>query len=97
MPSAYRGSVHRFQRQADGSEPGSLAREGMRAKERTEEDGVGKGELLRKVSPVDEGIKDVFSLIWSLQVADGQSTVSDGGKTKRRRSTAGLPQYLLPP
>lgn len=22
MPSAYRGSVHRFQRQADGTEPG---------------------------------------------------------------------------
>ena len=47
-PSAYRGSVHRFQRQADGSEPGALHVRGVEMKERTEEDGVRGEERMRK-------------------------------------------------
>lgn len=81
-PGAYRGSAHRFQRQADGSEPGRLTREGRRyeredrrrwSKKGRACGGWGGGGL------VGRGIKETFSLIRYLQDADGQETVSDGG------------------
>lgn len=44
-------------------------------KERTEEDGVrGEGSMR------GGAIKEIFSLIRNLQDADGQGTVSDGGR-----------------
>lgn len=70
VPSAYRGSVHRFQRQADGSEPGTFTRD-RRRNER--EDRIRWSERSRGLL-VDRGIKNIFPLIRNLQDADGQET-----------------------
>lgn len=75
-PGAYRGSARRFQRQADGSEPGRLTREGRRYEREDRRRWSKRGkEGLR-----GGGIKEIFSLIRNLQDADGQGTVSDGGR-----------------
>lgn len=52
-------------------------------KERTEEDGVRGEESMRERGGgllVGGGIKEIFSLIRNLRDADGQGTVSDGGR-----------------
>lgn len=70
MPSAYRGSVHRFQRQADGSKPGAFTRDRRRnEREDRRRWSERSGGLL-----VDKGIKKIFSSIKNLQDADGQET-----------------------
>lgn len=51
-------------------------------KERTEEDGVRGEESMRGGLLVAGGIKEMFSLIMNLQDADGQGTVSDGGRDR---------------
>lgn len=75
MPGTYRGSAQRFQRQADGSEPGRLTREGRRYEREDRRRWSKRGREYER-----GGIKEIFSLIRNLQDADGQGTVSDGGR-----------------
>lgn len=83
MPGAFRGSAHRFQRQADGSEPGRLTREGRRYEREDRRRWSKMGREYERGVARWWGIKEIFSLIRNLQDADGQGTVSDEGEMVR--------------